>query len=502
VKCLGADAKLAGIWELPSGAGLSPRKQAIRRAFMATGKRYAADSFTVVMNALDRYVTEWNGMHREACEATNIRGEQSSDVLDLRMSCLHDRFSEVRALTNVFSDASGEVVAKSAEAAQALRSVEQCADIVALRAVVRPPDDPNVRRAVADVRTQLADVKALASAGRYKQASRTMSEVVDASRRTKYSPVVAEALLQQAELYQSDGNSPKAEASFEEAIFLAESSHHDEVMLEAADQLIATVGYEQSRHREAQRWARFAAAILERLGPGHDILAAWRENNLAMDYLAEGRPESALQMFEAAVKTKIRALGEVHFDVAISMDNVALTLHEVGHIPEAIEKNQRAIDIFRKTLGPDHPLVANALANGAHYMNSQARYAQAQEMAEQALATLERELDPDHPDLAFPLTTIAVSWIKRGRPMLAIPMLERALAIRQAKDSRPELLGETRFALAEAFVDANHGFDRGLSLAKQAQADYRKIPGAATKVAAIDQWIAMHSGIAPHISMR
>ena len=49
-------------------------------------------------------------MHRDACEATHLRGEQSAEVLDLRMVCLQERFNEVRALTNVFADANGEVV--------------------------------------------------------------------------------------------------------------------------------------------------------------------------------------------------------------------------------------------------------------------------------------------------------------------------------------------------------------------------------------------------------
>ena len=57
-KCLGADAKLAGVWELPgpTGAPLSARKQAIRGAFMNTGKRYAGEAFALVQSTLDRYV--------------------------------------------------------------------------------------------------------------------------------------------------------------------------------------------------------------------------------------------------------------------------------------------------------------------------------------------------------------------------------------------------------------------------------------------------------------
>ena len=248
LKCLGAAAKLAGIWELPNGNKLSPAKEAIRRAFMATGKRYAADSFAVVSAALDRYVTAWNDMHREACAATNMRGEQSAEVLDLRMSCLQDRFSEVRALTSVFSDANGDVVSKAVGASQSLRPVAQCADITTLRAVVRPPDDPAVRQAVADLRNQLADVKALANAGRYKRATDRIGRITEAALATNYQPIAAEALMQLGELQAATGDGPKAEISLEQAVWMAEASRHDEVVVEAAAQLIYVVGYLQTRY--------------------------------------------------------------------------------------------------------------------------------------------------------------------------------------------------------------------------------------------------------------
>ena len=38
-------------------------------------------------------------MYVEACEATHVRGEQSAEVLDLRMACLHEWLDGLRALT-------------------------------------------------------------------------------------------------------------------------------------------------------------------------------------------------------------------------------------------------------------------------------------------------------------------------------------------------------------------------------------------------------------------
>ena len=69
-----------------------------------------------------------------------MRGEQSAEVLDLRMSCLQERLGGLRALTDVFSEANGEVVENAVSAANALAPLDRCADVPLLRAVVRPPD--------------------------------------------------------------------------------------------------------------------------------------------------------------------------------------------------------------------------------------------------------------------------------------------------------------------------------------------------------------------------
>jgi tetratricopeptide (TPR) repeat protein len=359
-----------------------------------------------------------------------------------------------------------------------------------------------VRTAVAEARTALADIKALTIAGRYQQAFRDIPAVTAVSRRTGYNPVIAEALLRLGELETLLGEVTKAERHYEEAIWLAERSRDDEVTVEAADQLVSIVGYSQGRYREAERWAELANAVLQRLGPGHDILNAWRANNLAMVYHREGRLEDALAMFKEAVATKTRALGENHFDVALSMDNLAIELFEMGRLDEAIARNRRALEIYRKTLGPDHPSMAVSLGNGAEFMSARGRYAEAQTMADSALASLERSLGPDHPDLAFPLTTIGLSWIGRGRPSLAISFLERALAIRESKKAQPELLAQTRFALARALWGNNQELNRAIALAEQAGSDYRRTPDTKRQAVEVDGWLEGHQARPQRLSMR
>src|SRR5258707_13249982 len=87
--CVGSAARLDGIWE-PRGTR-SSRKDAIRAAFNKTDKSYAEQSFAAASRLLDDYVGGWVAMYTEACEATHVRGEQSAEVLDLRMACLQER---------------------------------------------------------------------------------------------------------------------------------------------------------------------------------------------------------------------------------------------------------------------------------------------------------------------------------------------------------------------------------------------------------------------------
>ena len=91
---------------------------------------------------LTGYAQNWANVYEEACEATQIRGEQSAEVLDLRMSCLQERLGGLRALTDVFSEANGEVIENAVSAANALAPLDRCADLTLLRAVVRPPGRP------------------------------------------------------------------------------------------------------------------------------------------------------------------------------------------------------------------------------------------------------------------------------------------------------------------------------------------------------------------------
>ena len=88
----------------PSDAGRAPapEKDEVRRAFLATGKAYAEATFDRTRSLLDRYVERWSDLYVEACEATHVRGEQSTEVLDLRIECLMEGLRDLTALCRLF----------------------------------------------------------------------------------------------------------------------------------------------------------------------------------------------------------------------------------------------------------------------------------------------------------------------------------------------------------------------------------------------------------------
>ena len=119
--------RTAAAW--PADDASSPRRAAIHAAFLASGRQSAELSWQRLSATLDEYLRAWSAMYLQACEATHVRGEQSAEVLDLRMSCLADNLHQVRALADALAMADAEVVANAVSASKDLTPVARCADV-------------------------------------------------------------------------------------------------------------------------------------------------------------------------------------------------------------------------------------------------------------------------------------------------------------------------------------------------------------------------------------
>jgi len=489
--CAGGPAHLAGVWDLPGDKpGESLRARAIRRAFLRTGKSYANDVFTTVSRLLTGYAQSWARQYREACEATQVRGEQSAEVLDLRMRCLQERLGGLRALTGVFSDANGEVVENAVGAANHLGSLERCEDVPLLRSVVRPPDDPATRARVAELNQQLAQLKALFDAGRWREGLKDGPALVSAAKTVGYQPLIAETLALMGTLYLKANDSHAAEVALTDSYLAADASKHDEVRAADATNLVWVVGYLQGRFDEAQRWAKNAEAVLQRLG-GHEQLRAWLLNNLGAISEVRGEREAALRDHQEALLLKRKVLGEDHPDVGASEGNLAVVLEALGRNQEALEHVDRSIEILENGLGAGHPELATQLSNRGEILNALGRYRDARASFEKARIIWERELGLDNRNLAYALTGIGVSYIAEGDPSSALVPLERAFKIREDHETDPGRRAETRFALARALWEAGRDRPRARLLAEEARDGYARAVEK-PRLAEVESWLRGH----------
>jgi len=486
--CGGGSARLAGVWELPvQGQPDSARHLRVKNAFLRTGKSYANEAYTTVSRVLNGYAQNWVQMHEEACEATNIHHEQSVEVLDLRMACLGERLGGLRALTDVFSDATGDVVENAVSAANALASLDRCADLPLLRSVVRPPEDQATRDKVAELRHRLAELKARSDAGRWKEVLQTMPALVAEARTLDYQPLIAEVLQVQGATFGRANDVKASEKTLVEAFWAADASRHDEVRAAAAAELVFVFGYQETQFEEAERWSGTAEAVLQRVG-GHELLRAWQLNNIGTVRGLKGDRAAALQALQAALVLKEKALGHDHPDVGVSEGNIAVELAALSRNQEALSHLDRAIPLIEDGFGAGHPVLATELNNRGEILCALGRQRDARQSFERARIIWERELGLEDRNLAYALTGIGVTYLAENDAASALAPLERAFKIREAHEIDPALRGETTFALARALWGANRDRTRARALAEQARQGFAK-GDVRPKVDEVDSWM-------------
>jgi hypothetical protein len=173
--CSGAERKLTGVWD-------APRKEAVRSRFLASGKPFAIHMWHQVSGQLDGYTASIVAMNVEACEAAQVRRVEAPALQELRTACLDERLHEVKALTDLLAGADADVVQRAAQAAGALSRLDECADATTLQGTVPLPGDAELRAKIASLRNELADERALESAGKLMEGAARVATTAAAAR--------------------------------------------------------------------------------------------------------------------------------------------------------------------------------------------------------------------------------------------------------------------------------------------------------------------------------
>ncbi|MGA9521236.1 MAG: serine/threonine-protein kinase [Myxococcaceae bacterium] len=422
VPCQGVEQNLERIWSAST-------RQALESAFLATGKSFAATAWSSTGRALDAYAGAWVAMRKDACAATRIRGEQSDEVLSLRMACLDRRLSSFQALTELFAKADGELVQQAVRAANALPDLDLCANVEALRAPVPPPEGVEAQARVEAVRKQIAEGQALYNAGRYQPGLELAKSAVESARALAYRPLEAEALELLAVLQTNMGNANDAEKTLHEAVWAAEAGRHDYIAASALAKSVGLAGL-QSRPDVGRHWAGHARAALERVG-GDARIEASLLNGLGIIEFREGNMEAARESLEKALALRLKAYGPDHPEVATIHSNLSNVLVN-GHPREAIPHLEKSLAIIERTYGRDHPDTAGTLVNLGLIAFELLELNQALEHFRRGLAVAEKGLGPEHPVMAVALGNIGSVLTLQARYEEAIANLRRAVSLYEA----------------------------------------------------------------------
>jgi serine/threonine-protein kinase len=316
-------------------------------------------------------------------------------------------------------------------------------------------------------------IKALQDAGRYAQALEQVTAVVADPRTSEYDPVMAEALNRMALLLVDTGRNRDAHAPIEEALWLAEGSRHDVLVIELATVEIYLSGYLEHDMVRAQHWANQARVFLKRVG-GHDLLRAWMLNNIGVALDANGDKVAAAEELEESLRIKERILGKDHPDVAFSLANLADTLNSIGRSKEALELSNRGVEILSRTFGASHPRLIAQLANRAEILNRLGRYEEARHDAERAVAVQRTEAGPEL-NLIYALAPLGEAELGLGHSTRAIAPLRQALHLAE-EQAVTEELPRLRFALARSLWDSGRDRKQARLLAAAAAAPVASWP--------------------------
>ena len=226
----------------------------------------------------------------------------------------------MRAITELFSEATGEVVENAVNAANALGSLERCEDVALLRWSCGPRGsvDEGARHRV---EAAAGEAEGALQAGRWKE----MTRGADAGHRTRaigYEPLIAEALALSGRAMARSNDTKAAERTLIEAFWAADARDTTRFGPRSLA-LVYVFGFQQGRFDEA-------ALVQDRRGgvaaPGRSRafprVAAQRFGIGALH--ARRTRQRSLKHEGMALKEK--ALGREHADVGVSEGNIAFAL--------------------------------------------------------------------------------------------------------------------------------------------------------------------------------
>ena len=422
--CQSAESHMESVWG-------EARKAEVKQAFGAIDRPYAADAWIRVEDELDARATAWTEMHTDICRATSVHGEQSAELMDVRMACLGRRRGEMGAVVDVFATADARVVESAVNAVQSLDSLEPC------RALTTGQDqgleDPQRRELADEIESLLAQAKAMGAAGKPEPALEHAKNALRMARDLDHRPLLARAAVVHAHAQKEQVTDDVAgvRTFIVEAIELAAATEQPVLEANAWSMLIILEG-QRMRHFDAALALELPARIaVSRASDGKE--EASLDSAVGTVLSNSGRHEEALTAMVRALKGFEEALGPNHAQVAAAQSNLGIEYAQLRLLPDARHYLNEAAKTVEQVYGSHHPWLGSIRINLGGLARMDEDTETANREYQRAVEILSRSLPHGHRRTLNAMIGLAQTEIKsdpqraekRYRDVLAIVKAQR-----------------------------------------------------------------------------
>ncbi len=367
--CLGADSRLAGIWD-------DERQAKIAKAFNESPLPYARDAWRGLERSLNRYAGDWVAQRTSACEATRLKHQQSEAVLDLRMSCLDARLGELGALTTQLLEADASAVNAVTKVESELTDLSRCSDVASLERRAPMPKNAESQARIAELQAELSRGTAIFSLGRLSEALPIFETVNAKASLIGFAPLQAQASYMLIRVNGGLGNFARIKPLALETIRLAELAGDDALRFDGVLSLARLAAEVGGSRIESLTFADLAEGLLPRLTPNdrQRVSLQFVRGNVLW---TTGRKLEALAAYETGARigaASTQELGTQFYDV---LENRAALLSELQRGAEAIDALLAVVVLRTKKANPHHPDLIHTLISLSDAYSSVGQYAQA-----------------------------------------------------------------------------------------------------------------------------
>lgn len=414
----------------------------LERAFLATEHVSAKDTAVRVSRIVEEYGETWASSYADACEATHVRGEQSHEMLDVRMRCLLRSRDQMASLVELYRNGpEPDDLHEAVAAVTELGRLESCEpDDLVDDAPVEQLDGRALERH-ATISRQLDEAEVFDAAGRYTDGLAVAQVAVDAAKDLGSSGLLARALLQRGDLEERSGQWEDARRDFARAMDVAGEAGDPELMARAAVAQMFVTGYQLSKPDAALELEPVASGLISLAEA--DEVRPLLHRAIGAAHMNRGDFPAARAAFAGYLEALRARLGDDHLQTIGALNNLGAVHLAERHFAEACEAFDRAVDVTTQALGSTHTSLFGLLVNQSMCLDGLERYEDAESVARRAL-DLELQTQGDRgPGVWRARYVLASTLANAGRHEEALDEFTLALALQETLlgPSHPTLVG-------------------------------------------------------------